>query len=79
MSRIDNIRKSFTDVADIAFDNLPEDIAIIQMFYIRDLNDRANERDGKILYDFIMKWCLPYDIATAKELLLNKFNSSELS
>ena len=54
MSRIDNINKSFEDVANIAFDNLPEGIAIIQLLYIRDLNDRSEYPDGRIINSFMM-------------------------
>lgn len=77
MSRIDNINKSFEDVANMAFDNLPEWIAIIQLLYIRDLNDRSEYQDGRIINSFMMSWCHLYDIASARELLLNKFNSTE--
>lgn len=77
MSRIDNINKSFEDVANIAFDNLPENIAIIQLLYIRDLNDRSEYPDGRIINSFMMSWCNLYDVASARELLLNKFNSAE--
>lgn len=75
MTKVQNISKSFREVANIAFDNLPEWIAIVYITYIRDPNNRSKEQpDGETKIDFMCKWCHLYDIASVREQVTHELN-----
>jgi hypothetical protein len=74
MVNIQNILDSFNKVANITYDNLPDWIAIYQFVYIRDINNREEDQDGKVLFSATCKWLTFYDLASMREITNNELN-----
>lgn len=74
MVNIQNILDSFNKVAEITYDNLPDGIAIYQFVYIRDINSREEDQDGKVLFSTTCKWLTFYDLASIREITNNELN-----
>lgn len=73
-ANIQNIIDSFNKVANITYDNLPDGIAIYQFVYIRDINNREEDQDGKVLLSSTCRWLKFYDLGSIRELINNELN-----
>jgi len=70
MTRVDNIIDSFKQVADIAYENLPPDIAVFCFVYVRDRNNKTDkEPDWEVRCKEILKWMSVFDIHSVRELI----------
>lgn len=74
MVNIQNILDSFNKVADITYENLPDWIAIYQFVYIRDINNREEDQDGKVLLSSTCRWLKFYDLASIREITNNELS-----
>lgn len=78
MTRVDNIVDSFRKVADMAFDNLPPEIAVYQCVYVRDRkNTSADYPDWETQFVDIIKGATVYDVGAVKELITRSVNNTE--
>lgn len=71
-TRTENIHKSFEKVADLAFQNIPDDIACSVLVYIRDKATWENWGDWTIDIRAICKNMTYYDWASVKEYVNHK-------
>lgn len=74
MTNIEKIRESFDQIANITFDNIPDDVAIFQVVYIRDKSDRSEDPDWKRVTSCTSKNMTYFDGVMVRETIDRDLN-----
>lgn len=75
--RTEAVHKSFESVANIAFENIPDDIAVYMLLYVRDKATGENGWDWTIDTQVISKNIMLYDWCSIREYIRHAFTLSK--